>query len=59
MNYIEDNEGNLIREDGVVVPEGQRMKAEVYSRVVGFLRPIEGWNDGKKAEFKDRKTYIA
>jgi len=28
---------------------------EVYSRVVGYLRPIEQWNDGKKAEFEMRK----
>ncbi len=28
---------------------------EVYSRVVGYLRPVEQWNDGKKAEFEIRK----
>ncbi|RKX83405.1 MAG: ribonucleoside triphosphate reductase, partial [Spirochaetes bacterium] len=27
---------------------------EVYSRVVGYLRPVEQWNKGKKAEFSDR-----
>jgi len=32
-------------------------KCEVWSRVVGYLRPIEQWNAGKQAEFKDRKTY--
>jgi ribonucleoside-triphosphate reductase len=31
--------------------------AEVYSRIVGYLRPVEQWNDGKKAEFADRKLY--
>ncbi len=30
---------------------------EVYSRVVGFLRPVDQWNGGKKAEFAMRKTY--
>lgn len=30
---------------------------EVYSRVVGYLRPIDGWNEGKKQEFYERKTY--
>jgi anaerobic ribonucleoside-triphosphate reductase len=30
---------------------------EVYSRVVGYLRPIQQWNPGKQAEFEDRKTY--
>lgn len=31
--------------------------AEVYSRVVGFLRPVSHWNDGKQAEFAMRKHY--
>lgn len=30
---------------------------EVYSRVVGFLRPVEQWNKGKQAEFALRETY--
>ncbi len=30
---------------------------EIYSRVVGFLRPIEQWNNGKKAEFVMREHY--
>jgi ribonucleoside-triphosphate reductase len=31
--------------------------SEVYSRVVGYLRPIQQWNEGKRTEFHDRKTY--
>ena len=30
---------------------------EVYSRVVGYLRPVSQWNEGKQAEFKDRKAF--
>ncbi|MCX6738011.1 MAG: ribonucleoside triphosphate reductase, partial [Candidatus Parcubacteria bacterium] len=30
---------------------------EVYSRVVGYLRPIKQWNAGKQQEFKDRKVF--
>jgi ribonucleoside-triphosphate reductase (formate) len=30
---------------------------EVYSRVVGYLRPVQQWNVGKQAEFAERKTY--
>ena len=30
---------------------------EVYSRVVGYLRPVAQWNDGKQAEFELRKTF--
>ena len=32
-------------------------ECEVYSRIVGYLRPVRQWNKGKKAEFKERKTY--
>ena len=31
--------------------------SEVYSRVVGYLRPVDQWNDGKQAEFDIRKTF--
>lgn len=30
---------------------------EVYSRVVGYLRPVQQWNLGKQQEFKKRKEY--
>lgn len=30
---------------------------ETYSRVVGYLRPVQQWNKGKKEEFKMRKEY--
>lgn len=32
-------------------------KCEVYSRVVGYLRPLQNWNLGKQEEFKDRIDY--
>ncbi len=32
-------------------------KTEVFSRVVGFYRPVSFWNEGKKQEFAERKTY--
>jgi anaerobic ribonucleoside-triphosphate reductase len=35
----------------------QRTECEVFSRVCGYLRPVKQWNDGKQAEFYDRKTY--
>jgi ribonucleoside-triphosphate reductase len=33
------------------------LTSEVYSRVVGYLRPVDQWNDGKQAEFSIRKTF--
>ncbi len=32
-------------------------KAEVYSRITGYYRPVQNWNDGKAQEFKDRLVY--
>ena len=32
-------------------------KTEVYSRITGYYRPVQNWNDGKTQEFKERKTY--
>ncbi len=34
-----------------------RTRCEVYSRIVGYLRPVSQWNPGKEAEFRERKTY--
>lgn len=30
---------------------------EVYSRIVGYLRPVQDWNEGKKQEHSERKTF--
>ena len=32
-------------------------KTEVYSRITGYYRPVQNWNDGKAQEYNDRKTY--
>ncbi len=32
-------------------------RCEIWSRPVGYLRPVEQWNNGKQAEFKDRNTF--
>ena len=32
-------------------------KTEVYSRITGYYRPVQNWNDGKSQEFRDRKVY--
>ena len=31
--------------------------AEVYSRITGYYRPVQNWNDGKSQEYRERKTY--
>ena len=37
--------------------EGKQTSCEVYSRVVGYLRPVDHWNAGKREEFNNRKVY--
>ncbi len=32
-------------------------EAEVYSRITGYYRPVQNWNDGKTQEYKERKLY--
>jgi ribonucleoside-triphosphate reductase len=32
-------------------------RCEIYSRVVGYLRPVQQWNKGKQAEFRNRRTF--
>ena len=54
----EDESGNLVDVSGkVLVPREKRTKTEVYSRVVGYLRPVRQWNRGKKAEWGDRVNF--
>lgn len=33
------------------------VRCEVFSRVVGYIRPVNQWNDGKQEEFRQRTTY--
>jgi len=57
MKYKEDENHNLVLEDGTIIPANKRTKCEVYSRVVGYLRPVSQYNRGKQEEFKARKTF--
>ena len=34
-----------------------KIPCEVYSRVVGYLRPVSAWNAAKQQEFKERKVF--
>ena len=35
----------------------KKIPTEVYSRVVGYMRPVQNWNKGKQEEFKMRKEF--
>jgi anaerobic ribonucleoside-triphosphate reductase len=45
-------------ENGTVIPEKLRTKCEIWSRPVGYLRPVQHWNTGKKQEFEERKRFV-
>ena len=47
--------GYLTGEQAVCPICGQ--PTEVYSRITGYYRPVQNWNDGKAQEYKDRKVY--
>jgi anaerobic ribonucleoside-triphosphate reductase len=32
-------------------------KTEVYSRIVGYFRPVQNWNVGKREEFRQRRSF--
>jgi len=38
--------------------EDSKVPCEVYSRIVGYFRPIRNWNVGKKQEFAERREYV-
>jgi len=37
--------------------EEKRIPCEVYSRIVGYVRPLRNWNKGKVQEFSERQPY--
>ena len=49
------NHGYLAGEEYTCPECGE--KTEVYSRITGYYRPVQNWNDGKTQEYKDRKVY--
>ena len=49
------NHGYLVGEQFSCPSCGE--KTEVYSRITGYYRPVQNWNDGKSQEYKDRQVY--
>ncbi|MCI4463790.1 MAG: hypothetical protein JHC30_06455 [Caldisericum sp.] len=54
---MKEENKDLILEDGTRIPEKLRQRCEVWSRPVGYLRPVQHWNKGKQQEFKERKEF--
>ncbi|MBQ4648646.1 MAG: ribonucleoside triphosphate reductase [Clostridia bacterium] len=49
------NHGYLVGEQAICPECGEQ--TEVYSRITGYYRPVQNWNDGKTQEYKDRLVY--
>lgn len=44
-------------DNDVELNENERQKCEVWTRVMGYCRPVSEFNKGKKSEFKERKCF--
>ena len=57
-NFVKPNRfGYVKRACHGIDPLDFRTVRKVYSRIVGYLRPVQNWNKGKRQEFKERKAY--
>jgi hypothetical protein len=53
------NEGAMtMTQDQIVLKDEERTRCEVWTRVMGYHRPVAGFNVGKKGEFYERKYFI-
>ena len=41
----------------VKLDDSERQPCEIWTRVMGYHRPVSQWNKGKKSEFKERKYF--
>ena len=55
MTTDELQELERIRAERNRKPRPRAVRTEVYSRIVGYYRPVQSWNNGKREEFGDRK----
>lgn len=44
----------MITEDGIELKDEERQQVECWTRVMGYFRPIDNWNIGKRQEHADR-----
>jgi len=61
LNYKEEEDDFMVFKCNQCFRENPSLtnfrRCEVYSRVVGYLRPVGQWNVGKRREYKERKEY--
>ena len=47
-----------LKVDDIVIKEEERTRCEVWTRVMGYHRPVQEFNPGKQSEFHERKHFI-
>lgn len=48
----------MINQNHTELTEAERTPCEIWSRVMGYHRPINAWNAGKQQEHADRKQFV-
>ncbi len=46
------------KSETVELKDSERQKCEVWTRVMGYHRPVQSFNIGKKGEFEERKYFV-
>jgi anaerobic ribonucleoside-triphosphate reductase len=46
-----------ISDERAPLPESERQRCEIWTRVMGYYRPLSMWNAGKQSEYFDRKPF--
>ncbi len=49
--------GSIVEKQAIELPNEERVHCEVWTRVMGYYRPVSAFNKGKQSEYKDRKCF--
>ena len=47
----------MTEQERQALPQEKRTRCEVWTRVMGYHRPVQNWNEGKQEEFRERKCF--
>lgn len=47
----------MITKDGIELKDEERQRCEIWTRVMGYFRPVSEFNIGKKSEYAERKSF--
>lgn len=53
-----NHEEGVVTIDGIELKEGERQPCEVWTRVMGYYRPVSMYNIGKKGEYHERVEFV-